>query len=841
MKKSLPIAVYLCAYLLSVCQHLHAQIKGGPVLKAVAANQPFIEKKSIRLSQDLQTMVAANNPAAGTMRTLSSGAPFQPVSGFNKSIVTKDHKVLVNMTLKTGSKISRNDLTAMGLEITATYGRMISGYISINDLPQFETGHEIRFVRAVYKLKSQLQIETASALATRLNNFNEPVVSQGDVAQRSDIARQKYKVTGKDVKVGILSDSYNTAGATNIGIESGELPGTVNPYGSKNAVQVLQDSYTGGTDEGRAMAEIVHDVAPNAELAFHSASFGQANFARGIQDLANIGCRIIVDDALYPDEPFFQNGVVAQAINAVKKKGVSYFSAAGNKGNLSYESEYRPSQFSPFSNSFITGTAHNFNGPGDPPNYFQPISIPINNTFITSFQWSQPFFSAGGLGAETDMDIFLLDANGTIVAESLDDNISSGDPVEILSYVNNTPSNIFYVTILKFQGPDPARLKYVNFGDDMSFFVPTPAIPGVYAPALVGHPNAEGAIAVGAANYATTPAFGITPPQAEFYSSEGGVARYFDDQGYPVSPVVRKKPEIIAPDGGNTSFFYTDSRQDIDEYPNFFGTSASAAHVAGAAALMMEAQKLKTITPDQVKGILTSKAVDMDNANTIGFDVGFDFKTGAGLIQADAAVDAVRFPKVYIKNLQIKSVCSDNPSASRNWKVTNPNPFEVEAHWFLAGFPQYGTVIVQPGDTVLTSNTGYLSSKEVSNIVVLEWEDNFGFPRLGIALSTRNDCTNQSLAANGQPGEVTPDMVVKPDIAEAFPNPFSRSFRVYLSFANRQDVQMELFGVDGKQLTRKTVPSEGVVNMDATGYKPGMYYLKVTGINFSKTIQLIKL
>jgi len=90
------------------------------------------------------------------------------------------------------------------------------------------------------------------------------------------------------------------------------------------------------------MAEIVHDVAPGAKQAFYSAFYGQADFAQGIIDLkAKVGCDIIVDDIIYYSEPFFQDGIVAQAVDSVKSMGVSYFSSAGNQGKASYESAFR--------------------------------------------------------------------------------------------------------------------------------------------------------------------------------------------------------------------------------------------------------------------------------------------------------------------------------------------------------------------------------------------------------------------------------------------------------------------------------------------------------------------
>ena len=76
------------------------------------------------------------------------------------------------------------------------------------------------------------------------------------------------------------------------------------------------------------MLQIVHDVAPDTALAFYTADSSEADFAAGIGKLATAGAKVEVDDTGYFDEPFFQDGIVAQAIDAVESQGVAYFSAA---------------------------------------------------------------------------------------------------------------------------------------------------------------------------------------------------------------------------------------------------------------------------------------------------------------------------------------------------------------------------------------------------------------------------------------------------------------------------------------------------------------------------------
>src|SRR5439155_10500777 len=100
----------------------------------------------------------------------------------------------------------------------------------------------------------------------------------------------------------------------------------------------------GSGDEGTAMLEIVHDLAPGANLYFATAFTSLVSFAQNIRDLRTAGCDIIIDDVFYFVETPFQDGqlapsntnggVVIQAVKDVTASGALYFSSAGNSGNL---------------------------------------------------------------------------------------------------------------------------------------------------------------------------------------------------------------------------------------------------------------------------------------------------------------------------------------------------------------------------------------------------------------------------------------------------------------------------------------------------------------------------
>ena len=821
----------------------YGQVPGNPKLQAASAVPLSIDKSPTKLSPELKKM--AGQSAGPQIQSLSVQKKPTPTNdALDKYMQYQGGGVVVDVSVKGDINAAKTDLQKNGFRITGVYGRVISGIVPIYALGKMETLSSIQYVKPAFKPLRPFKSADAKNGGKKGGGSVTPVISQGDTAQRSDIARIKYRVNGKGVKVGVLSDSYDNLGTAKIGVKQGELPGPGNPFHFSKPVEVLEDLDSTGTDEGRAMLEIVHDVAPGSTLAFHTAFLGEADFAQGIQDLADRGCQVIADDAIYFDEPFFQDGIIAQSVDLSKKKGVAYFSAAGNQGVNSYEYNYQPSDV-----EFLgagAGTAHNFSAPGNPPVYAQPVYIPPGGTLVSSFQWDESSFSASGVGSNSDLDIYLLDINGNIVAAGASDNIASGDPIEVFGYFNDTQSPTFFVVILKFAGPDPGHLKYVLF-DDALFYATDPAIPGVLSGTCYGHPKAAGAITTGAAYYQETPAYGVDPALIEFYSSYGGIPNYFDVEGNRIPPLVRRKPDITTPDGVNTSFFnpfgYPPGAFDGDPFPNFFGTSAAAPHAAGVAALMIDAQKLNTITPDQIRGVMSSNTSDMDDPLTPAFDQGFDFASGYGFLEADKAVGAVKFPRSYIRDLKLEAACSPDPSTIRNWTINNPNSFEVEVHWFLTGTNQKGTIIAEPGQTNFSTNTVSYRNFSSNNIAIINWDDNFGFTRADAEFSSRATCGKDVVSVS--PGlameTITKENSVRGPIAEIYPNPTADNFKLYLSPGSNDPASVELYSQTGKLLySSRVTQSEGIVNIPAAAYSAGTYIISLKQGTMLKTFKVVK-
>ncbi|MGK7900477.1 MAG: Ig-like domain-containing protein [Hormoscilla sp.] len=462
------------------------------------------------------------------------------------------------------------------------------------------------------------------------------VTSQGDRALRADDARSDFGVDGTGITIGVLSDSYDNLGGAADDVESGDLP---------EGVTVLRDLLSRdeafpGNDEGRAMLQLIYDLAPGADLIFRTAGLGSADFADGIDELVAAGADIIVDDIAYFDQPFFQDGIIAQAADRAAAAGVAYFSAVGNAGNNSYESSFNPGttyeegdfpvnifpgNFFGQVDSFFGGTAHEFT----PGNEFQEFTLGPSDEIVISFQWDDPFFSvSGGDGSTRDLDIYVFNEDRTeVVGGAASANLGQ-DALERLSFFNGTEeTQTFNLTIVhdKSVGSDvdPDLIKYIDFGDRANFTEQSL----INSSTSFGHPNAAGAAGVGAANFSDTPEFGVNPPELGDFSSLGGTPILFDTEGNRLpTPEIRNQPLFVAPDGTATT---------VPGFETFRGTSAAAPHAAAVAALMLEAAGGPgSLSPQQIYSVLSETAIDMETP-------GFDFASGFGLIDGSAAVAAV--------------------------------------------------------------------------------------------------------------------------------------------------------------------------------------------------------
>ena len=411
------------------------------------------------------------------------------------------------------------------------------------------------------------------------------VASEGDAAHQGPQARA-FGPAGAGVVVGIVSDSIDNTGGGVAGSQaSGDLPADV---------QVLDDGAAGGRDEGRAMAEIVYDTAPAIpRMVFHTGTGGAANRAAGIDELVAAGADVIADDTFQITEPFFQDGVVAQAVDRARAAGVTYVVSAGNRARQSWEGTY--------SNS---GGAHDFGG-GDT---IQTVGTFSSDPFI-SLQWDEPW---GAAQTDLAVDVYNLNdpANPVFGFTTNTNNVATGLPREFVQ-IDITGTVRIGIRLRRVTGTREPFMRYIVGG------VPTFAIAehGVSAGAI--DPDASsalGALTVGAVNHASN----ATP---ESFSSRGPAFRLFDDAGTRLAArEVRPKPDLAGADGVMTS---------VTGFKPFFGTSAAAPSVAGVAALIRSVDP--ALTPDQVAAALKDPAGAVECAGTAE-------DCGAGFPLADVQV-----------------------------------------------------------------------------------------------------------------------------------------------------------------------------------------------------------
>lgn len=495
------------------------------------------------------------------------------------------------------------------------------------------------------------------------------VVSEGVTQLNAQKARGDFGVEGEGITVGVLSDSLNQANEAVTGgpvatkqpqdVLSLDLPGKRNTCpGQSTAVEDLRDyelepGEEAPFDEGRAMLQIVHDMAPKSELAFNSAFNGELAFAEGIEDLAKpvgeggAGAQVVVDDVGYFEEPFFQDGPVAAAVNRVTEAGATYLSAAGNdnlfdaEGNeiASWEApEYRDSGACPPAVAALTelNPAHcmDFNPEAGATDRTFGIKVEPEETLSIDLQWAEPWE-----GVQTDLDAVLLNADGEVLTGSAEDNVSSKEekgtqePVEIVQWTNETDAEqTVQLVINRFSGTADPRLKFIflqNGGGVSGTEYPKSGGEDVVGPSIYGHAAASGAIAVGAVPFDDS-------SEPEFYSSRGPVTHYFGPvEGTTpapqlLSPEELSKPEIAATDCGATTFFARRPKSEPDVW-RFCGTSAAAPHAAGAAALMLEDEP--GASPEEVREAL---AVSGSPVGTFG-----PCEVGGGLVETVGALEAI--------------------------------------------------------------------------------------------------------------------------------------------------------------------------------------------------------
>ena len=437
------------------------------------------------------------------------------------------------------------------------------------------------------------------------------LTSQGYISHKANQV-VAMGANGTGVKVGVLSDSVDALAML---IATGDLPAGTTVVPGQDGIP--------GSSEGTAMMEIVHDLAPGAQLFFATAFASPESMADNIRTLRFVyGCDIIVDDVSWSDEGVFQDGTIAQAVNDVTASGALYFSSAGNNGNITngtsgtWEGDFNPGPASaaPLPAGY---TLHLFSGA-------QAFNSITNVAGVIDLQWSDPLNGSGN-----DYDLFILNAAGTAVTcASTDVQNGTQDPLEECFSASGFAANSRIVVGKKASAALRALHVDAFFGDSR-FTIATSGATSGHNAGL----NTVGTAATywNSAHTGTRPFVGGAANPTEIFSSDGPRKIFYDPTGAAITPgnvlfgtnggTTLIKPDIAAADGvsAKTPFFLP-----------FFGTSAAAPHAAAIAALIKSAKP--GYTNAQILTAIKQTALDIRAA-------GLDRDSGYGIVMALEAVN----------------------------------------------------------------------------------------------------------------------------------------------------------------------------------------------------------
>ena len=505
----------------------------------------------------------------------------------------KDERVMVDI---------RADVTPAVLKRIRDLGGTV-----INSVPKYEAIRAQLPLRAMEMLAALDAIRTirpADEAVTRKDN-----TSAGDVAHRANSARTTHSVDGTGIGIGVISDGVRTLADRQA---TGDLPARV----------TVLPGQAGAGDEGTALLEIVHDLAPGAELYFATGFGSQAQMAANIEALCEAGANVIVDDIGYTLEAAFQDDIVAKGVNAAVADGCDFFSAGGNDGNLTYgttgvwEGDYAAGT-SLIVDGETLGVRHVFGG-GVEANEVSGFRVSA-----IVLQWADP------LGASAnDYDLFLVNEDGDVIASSTDTQDGTQDPVESILSPFFDFSGLSLV-VVKTSGSDRYLRVHAHGG---SLGIQT-------AGNLYGHSAAENAVSVAMVDVRTAAGSGRVFNGTESVrtnNSDGPRRIFFRPDGTAITAgnfsstggKLLQKPDLTAATCVSTA---------TPGFSTFCGTSAAAPHAAAIGALMLEAAGgPDLVTLEQLRTGMTSGTAVLDIETT-----GVDRDSGAGIVMALGAVDAV--------------------------------------------------------------------------------------------------------------------------------------------------------------------------------------------------------
>ena len=645
------------------------------------------------LAADAKGKAGAPDGLPGVSRGLQQQLAAAGAARRGARVAGTRREVRADIILDPRAPATRADLAAAGARVIEVSHRHARATVGVSDRTSLQRLAETAGVRMLaqdfgYRRRAG-KVESRAVEVLNVDAIN----NGGGIAN----------LDGSGVTVGILSDSFSRTGdnsPTDPGVVDDNTTFDDGNQGSTAAksspvimrgsrpqddgelparVEILRDDAPAPlVDEGAAMAELIHDIAPGAGITFHTAvAGGIAGFADAIDTLCapGSGVDVVVDDIGFPAELMYQRGPISRAAEACVARGVPFFSAAGNTGRRGLRETFddlqasnddagRSSVFPPGERDF-----HDWAG-GDA--YLQ-VDVPSDSRVTAVLQWNQPALSVPantGNGPRIDLDLLVFRSpspssvitdRSSVIDQRADIASEGQDPVEVVELAGGTGGRTYYLAIDHWAGaqdtipqgngtrPEFRLVFFENEGASTIEYLDTAGGPGP-APTMYGHTVATGVFGVGAVPWYdagpylsapnTGPSVNRIDPQP-FTALGGALERHFRPDGSFRRATQGPQPVVAASDGNNTSFLGmpwpdTDLEREAGEddgEPNFFGTSAAAPNAAAVAALLLHDDG--TLKPPEIGAKLQAAAIDVAGRNA---GMGCDAVTGSGLVDAGAAL-----------------------------------------------------------------------------------------------------------------------------------------------------------------------------------------------------------
>ncbi len=531
-----------------------------------------------------------------------------------RGLLTPDNQIRVTLVLDTEDPTTLvNELNKLGVIVRGTYKDLIDIGIPLELIVQTAQSTE---PGKVFDQITQLQ----HVINLQLPSPGNPNADVQPAQMFAGFLQPPAPVTSEGVKV-IGADKWHTAGYTGKGLKIGildqgfdgyrnllgrELPSKVTAQSFVPGIEIDQTGVTHGT----AVAEVIHDVAPDAELYLAYYDGGDVSMGNAVEWLLQQGVHIISHSAGGLAAPMDGTGRDDELVKLAADNGVLWINSAGNNGTQHYRAAYTDTNHD---------GVHEF-APDKTLLAFQADPSGKSQIVLTWNDW-QP-------GGTQDLDLFVFDHEGKVIASSRNSREGNRPPVEQIVYQFDD-ARTYYITIYGVNVTQPITLNlFVHQTPQLELADPigSLATPG----------DARDALTVGAVNWRNN--------QLEPFSSQGPTA-----DG-------RQKPDLVGPDGVSNAVYAPQE---------FYGTSAAAPHIAGAAALVWSAYP--QATAQEIRDFLIANTVDLGSA-------GPDNETGAGLlVLSDPPPPATPVPPTPTIEAGAPTVTPQPTATSRPIVLATPN------------------------------------------------------------------------------------------------------------------------------------------------------------------------